>query len=257
MGFFDRLKTVVEAKANKALDRAEDPREVLDLSYEKQVEMLQQVRRGIADVATSKKRLELQMDQLQESVQKMDAQARQALGAGREDLARTALERKAGAQAQIEGLVKQRDQLEAEQDKLVAAEQKLTTRVEAFRTQKETLKAQYTAAEAETKIGESLSGVSEDMADVGMAMDRAKDKVETMQARAGAIDELLESGALEDPTVGGDSVDRELTEIASKSAVDSELASLKAQIGAGAPQAEIPAGPSAPSEPGPAEGGSR
>src|SRR5439155_1611049 len=86
-------------------------------------------------------------------------------------------------------------------DKLVAAEQKLTTRVEAFRTQKETIKAQYTAAEAETRIGESLSGVSEDMADVGMAMDRATDKVETMQARAGAIDELLESGDLVDASV--------------------------------------------------------
>jgi phage shock protein A len=233
VSFFNRLKAIVQAKANTALDAAEKPDEMLDLSYEKQTELLTRVRRGIADIATSKKRLELQADKLQQSVTTLQGQAAQALQAGREDLARTALERKAGAQAQVQSLQSQRDQLQQEQDKLVASEQKLETRVEAFRVRKETLKAQYTAAEAQTKIGEAFSGVSEDMADVGMAMERAEGKVQTMQARAGAIDELLDSGALEDLSQTGDSVDRELAALSSSSAVDNELAQLKAQVGAG------------------------
>jgi phage shock protein A len=235
MSFFSRLKAIFQAKANKALDAAEDPRETLDLAYEKQREMLQQVRRGVADVATSKKRLDLQLGKLNESVGHLESQAKQALGAGREDLARAALERKAAVQAQITSIQAQREQLQAEQEKLVMAEQKLTTKIEAFRTQKETIKAQYTAAEAQTKIGESVSGISEDMADVGMAMERAENKVETMRARAGAIDELIESGALDDLSVGGgDAIDRELAEISSKGAVDAELEALKKQLGPGA-----------------------
>lgn len=234
MGFFSRLAAIIKAKVNKLLDRAEDPRETLDYSYEKQLEMLQKVRRGMADVATGKKRLDLQIDQLTASSTKLEGQAKQALAQGREDLARVALERKAGLAQQIESIQGQRDNLQAEQDKLVLAEQKLTSRVEAFRTQKETIKAQYSAAEAQTRIGEAVSGISEDMADMGMAMDRAKQKVETMQARAGAIDELIESGALEDLTgAQGDSIDRELNKVAAEGAVNAELEAMKREMGAG------------------------
>ena len=237
MSFFSRLKAIFQAKANKALDAAEKPDEMLDLSFQKQTELLTKVRRGVADVATSKKRLELQAEKLQASAVKLESQAGEALRAGREDLARTALERKAGVQAQLDSINQQKDQLQIEQDKLVAAEQKLTTKIESFRVRKETIKAQYTAAEAQVKIGEAFSGVSEDMADVGMAMDRAEGKVETMRARAGAIDELLESGALDDLSVGGDVVDRELNQIASQSAVEADLARLKGELGSGSSSA--------------------
>ncbi|MCU0308712.1 MAG: PspA/IM30 family protein [Thermoleophilia bacterium] len=244
MGLFQRLSLIFKSKANKVLDAAEDPRETLDYSYEKQLEMLQQVRRGLADVATGKKRLDLQIEKLQQSSTKLDSQARAAMGSGREDLARTALERKAGIQAQIDSIALQRDQLQAEQDKLTMAEQKLTARVEAFRTQKETIKAQYTAAEAQARIGEAVSGIGEDMADVGMAMDRAQNKVETMRARAGAIDELLASGALDDLTgTGGDAIDQELAKIGAGAQVETELAALKAELGQGtAPSGQLPAG---------------
>jgi len=250
MGLMGRFTMIVKAKANKALDRAEDPRETLDYSYEKQLELVQKVRRGVAEVATSKKRLELQAAKLEQSVEKLDGQARQALQQGREDLARVALERKKGIQLQLQDLDTQRAQLQAEQDKLVIAEQKLTAKVESFRTRKETIKAQYTAAEAQTKIGEAFSGISEDMADVGMAMDRAENKVQTMQARAGAIDELLESGALDDLSgTRGDDIDRELAQLSATSGVDSELARMKAELGTGSapPAAEqIEGGDKAP-----------
>jgi phage shock protein A len=233
MGLMGRFTTIVKAKASRALDRAEDPRETLDYSYEKQLELLQKVRRGVADVATSKKRLELQAAKLEGSVEKLDGQARQALQANREDLARVALERKKGIQLQLQGIDEQRAQLQGEQDKLVLAEQRLTAKIEAFRTRKETIKAQYTAAEAQTKIGEAFSGVSEEMADVGMAMERAEGKVETMRARAGAIDELLESGALTDITDNRDPLDRELEQLTATSGVDAELERMRAELGSG------------------------
>jgi phage shock protein A len=238
-GLMSRASLVVKSKLSKLLDRAEDPGETLDYSYEKQLELLQNVKRGIADVVTAKKRLELQETKLQESVVKLDTQARQALAAGREDLARQALERKSGLQQQLQSLDQQTQQLEAQQEKLVASEKTLSAKVEAFRSQKETIKAQYSAAEAQVRIGEAATGIGEQMADTGLAIQRAKDKTEQMQARASAIDELTESGALEDFTSDQTELDRELGSIASKSQVDQELEQMKSELGSGEEQKEL------------------
>jgi phage shock protein A len=229
MSMMKRISTIFRAKANKALDRAEDPRETLDYSYQRQVEMLAKVRRGVADVATSRKRVELQMNQLQAQSDKLTEQAQKALGMGREDLAREALTRKSAMQTQVHDLTAQHAQLQGEEEKLTLASQRLQAKVEAFRTRKETIKATYTAAEAQTRINEAFSGISEEMGDVGMAIQRAEDKTQQMQARAGAIDELISSGALEDATAlgAGDDITRELESMSSQSDVEAELAALK------------------------------
>jgi phage shock protein A len=238
-GLMSRAATVIKAKFSKLLDRAEDPSETLDYSYEQQLQLLQNVKRGIADVVTAKKRLQLQTDQLEQSLVKLDTQARQALGAGREDLARVALERKSAAQQQLQGLDQQVAQLESQQEKLTASEKQLSAKIEAFRSQKEVIKAQYSAAEAQVRIGEAATGIGEQMADTGLAIQRAKDKTEQMQARASAVEELVEAGTLEDFTTGGDQIDRELAQLASSSQVDSELEKMKAELGAGGEKKEI------------------
>ena len=229
MGLLDRMSTVVQAKMNKIIGKIEDPRETLDLSYEKQLELLQNVKRGVAEVTTSKKRIELQKAKLQISTDKLDAQAKEAIQANREDLARKALENKAALQAQSATLDQQVVDLEDQQQKLMAAESRLATKVEAFRTKKETIKAEYSAAEAEVKVTESVTGLSEEMADVGLAVQRAEEKTEIMKARSAALDELLESGTLEDYS-GGDEIEKELAKVKAKSTVDDELAKMKAEI---------------------------
>jgi phage shock protein A len=234
-----RASTVVKAKLAKLLDRAEDPGETLDYSYEKQLELLQNVKRGIADVVTSKKRLQLQSTQLEQGLVKLEEQARQALAQGREDLARAALERKAVVQSQLQGLDQQVAQLEAQQEKLVASERQLSAKIEAFRSQKEVIKAQYSAAEAQVRIGEAATGIGEQMADTGLAIQRAKDKTATMQARAEAMDELIAAGTLEDFTSDTTALDRELEALTTASTVDADLARLRAEIGPGEPRKEL------------------
>jgi len=234
MSVMKRVSLIFRAKANKTLDRMEDPRETLDYSYTRQLEMLTQVRRGVADVATSRKRVELQMNSLRQQQTKLEGQAKQALGAGREDLAREALGRKAALQGQLEDLTTQYSSLQADEEKLTMASQRLQQKVEAFRTQKETIKATYTAAEAQSRIGEAVSGISEEMGDVGMAVQRAQDKTAQMQARAGAIDELMASGALEDVTgPPRDDIQAELDRMRTGPDVDLELERLKNEIGGG------------------------
>ena len=237
-GLMARLSLIFKAKFSKALDRAENPNETLDYSYEEQLRQLQNVKRGIADVTTAKKRLELQYTSMQQQVDKLDGLARDALKANREDLAREALTRKAAVQAQLDGIMQQGQQLEGQQQKLIEGERTLQAKVEAFRTQKEVIKAQYSAAEAQVRIGEAATGIGEQMADVGLAVQRAKDKTEQMQARANAIDELTASGALTDLTSSGDDIDRQLSQISQGGQVDDELAKLKAELGSGeAPKA--------------------
>jgi phage shock protein A len=239
-GLMNRASTVVKAKLSKLLDRAEDPGETLDYSYEQQLQLLQNVKRGVADVVTAKKRLQLQTEQLERSLVKLDTQARQALAAGREDLARGALERKSAVQQQLQGLDEQVKGLEAQQEKLISSEKQLSAKIESFRSQKEVIKAQYSAAEAQVRIGEAATGIGEQMADTGLAIQRAKDKTEQMQARAGAVEELVAAGTLEDFTSTGESsLDRELAQLTSQSQVDSELERMKAEIGAGAEQKEL------------------
>ncbi|HEY1732966.1 MAG TPA: PspA/IM30 family protein [Acidimicrobiales bacterium] len=197
-GVWERTKNIFQAKANKVLDKHEDPRETLDLSYEKQLDSLQKVRRSVADVATARKRIELQAGQLQKQADKLQDQAKAALAQNNEDLAREALARRAALGEQLADLKTQHDQVSEQEEKLVATSQRLQAQVEQFRTKKETMKASYTAAEAQTKVGEAVSGISTSMGDAGAAMQRAQDKIAGMQARAGAIDELLASGALTD-----------------------------------------------------------
>ena len=232
-GLMSRASTVVKARISKLLDRAEDPSVTLDYSYEKQRELLQDVKRGIADVVTAKKRLQLQATQLEQSVVKLEGQAREAVAAGREDLARQALERKAGVQAQLRGLDEQIAGLEEQQERLIQSEKQLQAKIEAFRSEKEVIKAQYSAAEAQVRIGEAATGIGEQMADTGLAIDRARDKTEQMQARASAIEELTAAGTLEDFTSDKTQLDRELGHSTSSTQVDSELERIRAELGTG------------------------
>lgn len=240
MSLIERIVTVISAKLSKLVGRAEDPRETLDYSYEKQLEMLQNVKRGVADVVTAKKRLQLQAQKLEQGVVKLDSQAREAMQAGREDLARTALTRKVAVQQQLQDLDQQTQALEAQQQKLVENERTLSTRIESFRSEKEVIKAQYSAAEAQVKIGEAATGIGDQMQNTGRAIERAREKTEEMEARGAAMDELIASGTLEDVTSGGKTqLDRELEQIASQGAVEQELEKMKAEVGAGSGQKEL------------------
>jgi phage shock protein A len=230
MSLFQRAHDIVSAKANKALDAAENPNEMLDYSYEQMLDHITKVRQALVDIAASRKRIELQEQQLNHSADHLQDQAKAALSQGRDDLAKEALSRKAAAQAQIDQMEPQHQQLSDQEEKLEQTLQALQQRVNNFRTQKETLKAEYTASKAVTSVNESVAGISKSISDSGAALDRAQDKIANMQARSQATDELLESGVLED--VGGqtDDIQHELDQVAASSQVDQELAALKASM---------------------------
>ncbi len=227
MGMLSRMSTIVKSKMNRILDSAEDPNETLDFAYEKQLEMLRGVKRGVVDMVAAKRRIQQQASTVQANVERLGEQAGQALNAGREDLARLALQRKQAAMIELQGLDEQIAGMELEQEKLTTAEQRLSAKVTAFRTKKEIIKAQYTAAQAQVRIGSALSGLSEEMGDVSLAVERAETKTENLRSRAGAIDELAQLGVLDDFSGSQDPLSKELEAITSAQGVEDELAALK------------------------------
>ena len=223
-----RLRVIFRSKSSRALTRLEDPREALDDSYEQQVKMLQQVRQGLAEVATARKRIELQGQEMGARYQRLADQAQEALNQGREDLARAALERRSLLENQVASLRTQHIALRQQQQQLQDNERRLTERVAAFRAEKETIKATYAASEAQVKANEAAAGIGSQMSDVGANLDRARDRVAQMQARAAATDELLSSGVLNDLTAAPDAdLERQLSAGATKADVERQLQAMK------------------------------
>ena len=228
MGFLSRLLIVFKAKANRALDRAEDPTEMMDYAYAEQQQLLVRTKQGLVEVATSKVQLKKQAENLRKQLSKFEKQAGRALDADREYLARTALERKQSILSELEQLDVQIDEVTEDERNLTQTEQQLAARIEEFRTRKSIVGARYTAAKAQVRVNEAFTGVSGEFADLGIALGRAVEKTERMQARANAIGELVESGSLALPSAGTDRVEEELNQIHTESAVDAELKALKA-----------------------------
>jgi phage shock protein A len=230
MSITTRIRDLFRIKTNRALDRIDDPRESLDDSYDRQVDMLAQLRRGLAEVATARKRIELQGQEIGARYERLGNQAQEAMDQGREDLARIALERRGGLEQEIASLRTQFDALRQQEERLQENERRMTARIAAFRTQKETLKASYTASAAQVKANESVAGITADFSGVGRAIDQAKDKVQQMQARAAATDDLIARGVVQDQTAAPDE-DLEHQIAAGRSAADIErqLAAMREQ----------------------------
>lgn len=229
----NRFSTLFKTKTNTLLDKFEKPEEMLNYSFEKQTELLNKLRRDIAEVVTAKKRLEMQKAKLVANTNTLDGQARHALDSNREDLARLALERKNVILQQAANLDNQINDIQVQQEKLKDTEKRLSAKVEEFKTRKEVIKAQYSSAEAQVRIKESVTGISEEMSDVGVSLNRAEEKTQKMQAKAQALDEMIDSGVLTDYTtssenLGGD-IEAELDKVTMKSSVDEELEKLKAE----------------------------
>jgi phage shock protein A len=230
-GTTGRISTLTKAKVSALLDRLENPAETIDYAYERQLEDLQTLKDAIAELVTAKKQVQSRRTDLSDRAEKLDRDAAGALSAGNETLARTALERKLTMTAEVESLDQQISELEAEQERLTAAEKRLRAKVQALRSNKEVIKAQYSAAEAQVRFSEAATGVGGDAADLGNALERVLDKTETMKARAKAIEQLEADGAFNEATpLAAPDDEVKFEQLQAQSAVDDELAKLKAEL---------------------------
>jgi phage shock protein A len=234
MSWWSRICLALRVKGHVLINNAENPRELLAYAGEQQQELLRKVKQGLLEVAISKRQLQQQVEKLRARVPQLEDQAKRALAAGREDLARHALERKQLALGELMGLETQVAEVAEEERRLSLAEQKLAARIDDNRTRRHVMNARYTAAEAQVRVNESLSGVSQDFADLGAALERAEEKMGGMIARASALDSLIDGGILASPIYAdGDVVERELRKHAGRASVEEELSALRSSLGPG------------------------
>lgn len=229
MGLWTRIKLTMSAKAHRALDEAEDPRDAIEYAYTQHVGLLRKVRQGLVEVATSRRLLEDQARRIGERAPRLGDQAQRALAAGREDLARVALERKHAALAALADLERQIADVAGEEQRLAATAERLAVHVDEFRSRRSVLSARYTAAEAQVRVRDALTGLSGEIGEIWQALERAEDRTSRMQARAAAIDALVGGATLALPAIGGDPVERELRAAEAHDAVEDELQKLKAE----------------------------
>ncbi len=230
MNIFRRTANIAESKISKFLDSLEDPNAALDLSYEKMLSALQEVKRHLADVVTEQKSLENQINAANKESAAHEEDARTALKMNREDLAQAALFKKQQSGAHVAQMQEALDKINVQVIRLKDAKRKYQERVESFKVQKEATKASYGAAQAEVKIGESLSGISKQMGNVGETMQRAQDKADQMLARAAAMESLVNEGILNDLLDTRDKTTRELNELRRDAAVQDDLERLKREM---------------------------
>jgi phage shock protein A len=207
--------------------------ELLDYSYERQVEQLYGLRRDIADLVTAKKRVVQQRDRRQDQLRKLDAGARKALELGREDLARRALERKRLVGQELVGLSQLISDLEVQQAQMVAHGREYRSRIERFRSHKEVAKAQYAAVKAQVAISEAVIGLSSQLRAAGGRIEQAMQKAEELNLQASVIEELEGSGVLGAIGTGEDDIDRQLRELSFGGSIEDELARMKLEVDRG------------------------
>ena len=227
MGLIARVILLAKGKLSAALDRAEDPAEILDYAYQQQQRELVRVKRSLVEVATARAQLEQRARKLRERSSACSEQAARALELGREDIARESLLSKHAALDELDALELQVVEAGDEEARLRAALRNLTLRIEEFSGRKGVVSARYASARARVDAANALTGISGEMAELNLALGRAEAKTEQLQARAEALDALIETNALAPAWGGTDALTQELRQLAAAREAEAELEELK------------------------------
>lgn len=202
MGITSRIATVLRSRLSR--DDTEHLQDRLDETYRTQLGHLQSVRRGVADVTTSRKRVEVRLAKLDQDVATLDAESKAAVGRGDDDAARAALTRKVTVEQAAADLRERHEALQAEERKLAATADDLERRIEDFRLRKDTLSARHSAATARAEVTDAGTGITSSMSEVNQAMAEAERHTRELEAKADAVDELVDDGLVDRP---GESAD--------------------------------------------------
>ncbi|MDA8337221.1 MAG: PspA/IM30 family protein [Peptococcaceae bacterium] len=224
MSLFKRIQDVAESKINKLLEKLENPDEMLDLSYEQMLDQLQLVKSSLVDVVTEEKRLEAQIAKTASDMDKYTEDAKAALQLNREDLAAHAVEQKQLLTAQKESQEQAYNNIHTQAEKLRKAEKNLADRIRDFKTRKEVAKAQYAAAQAQARATSTASNLSGGFVNADSSLARAQDRIEQIQAKAAALNEVSDEEEQQD-------IGKQLDEVRRQASVQAELEKMKQEMG--------------------------
>jgi phage shock protein A len=226
MGLLRRIGLLLRARARR-LEGPEDPLDALDLAYSRELAIADAVREGMAGVRTAQTRLRLQRQALERERPRLEETARGHLRERRDDLAAAALTQAELLGGQVEALGAQEQRLAADHGDLAAAARRQQARLALLRTQKDALGAQYAADKGRLRASEALAGLGAGDTAVRALLERARDRMLEVQARADALAELTRRPALGDATA----LETEVTAAAVAGGVQRRLAALRGELG--------------------------
>jgi phage shock protein A len=226
--FTSRIETLLRSKISALLDEIEDPKETLDFAFEQQRELLHNVRDGIDGVVGAKRRLQQREGALRERANELDAQARRELAKGDDELARAALAAKTAIETELDTVDDQVDELDREMQELTKRERDISAKLEDFKTKKESL-----AAEATAERAEATASPSGDMTDLGLAMERAVDKLSSMGDRAAKVEAAGDGPARARTDAPAEDPIRRLAELETARSVDDQLNRMRRELESG------------------------
>jgi len=229
MKIFNRMKTVFQAKMSKFLDEVEDPEELLDISLKEMKEHLQQVKKSLLELTTMKKSLEKDLEDTEDKAELAQQQAQTAMDMEKEDLARAALEKKAGLGDRITTLKSEIEKLENKISAIKSNKKTLAGQIKELEVKREELTVINKSADAQLAVKEIITGASSDITDLNEQIKRAEEKVRKKEAKVSAIDELVADGELSNDLNSQDDIEKSLYEIQRKAEIEEELAKLKSR----------------------------
>ena len=231
MGIVDRIRDAIKIGASAALAPAPDPRITHLTPHQKQWALRNQVAKAIENVTAAKQRLRAAADAVREKLPVLEDRARTELKAGRETMARLALQRRHVAELELQTLDRQLAEVENEEMTLAMIEQRLSAQIEAFTARQEVIKARFSAAEAQVRINEAVTGVSQDFAELSASLQQAEERTESLQARATAIDRLVQDGDLVAISPTAESLDLRQGQATDDEEVERQLSALAKEVG--------------------------
>ena len=230
--FMKQLTSMFKAGVDSLLEPADDPRKTYSDPAQRQQEMLSRVREALLQNTNLRKRLQQRIAGLQTKIPQLQATAKQAVAAGRDDMARMALQQRQLALLELKSLEANVQEVWLEEQRIGIVEQRLTAQLDAMRIRQEMTAARYTAAESQAIVHEVLNGFSKELSDLGQTIEMTEQKTEHLQARANAFEEFIDFATLDlSNGTTNDPVARQLIQLDIDSAVGEQLADLKRQGG--------------------------
>ncbi len=219
MGIFSRISDIFKSNVNDALDKAEDPEKMLKQMVLEMEESVNKATLAVANAIANEKSLARKLDQQRTIAADWHEKAKQALQAGREDLAKAALEKKAVAERNAADLAPVHAQ--AAQTSVTLRQQldALKNKLDEARSRQSTLIARSQAAKAQKQIAQTFSGVG---SDAFSKFDKFEGKIEKLESEAEAFEQLAGENT---------NLEQEFKKLSSSASVESELLAMKKQMG--------------------------
>ncbi len=217
MGIFSRLADIINSNLNSILDRAEEPEKIIRLVIQEMEDTLVEVRSTAAKTIAEKKESTRRLSRLSEAQSGWEEKAELALSKGREDLAKAALVEKAKL-AEAAGMLREElEELDAMLQQGEADIAKLEAKLREAKAKQQSLNARHETASSRLRVRRNLYDGRVD--DAFARFEQVEKKLDAAEGEVEAFD------------LGrGKSLAEEISELATESAIEDELAALKARL---------------------------